>query len=203
MGSGGEYQEHRNEITLLLRLKNTSSFEVIFAEGAPNLIFPFTLDGLQSSFPSGNYPNQQFSFVYDTGNRNRFYGSVKAGYGGVFLGDQFSFKTEWNYRHKHYAVLGLSLSHEELFHFPESYGNASFTLVGSKFEISFNRNLFFTTFVQYNTQSNNFNINSKFNWRFQPMSDLFLVYTENYTSQDLSVKNRALVLKMSYWIGGK
>ncbi len=203
IGSEEKYQEHRNEITLLLRLKNTSSFEVVFVDGAPNLIFPFTLDGLKNSFPSGNYPNQQFSLVYNTGNRNRFYGSLEAGYGGVFLGDQLSFKTEWNYRCKHYAVFGLNMSHEELIHFPESYGNASFTLVGSKFEISFNRNLFFTTFVQYNTQSNNFNINSKFNWRFQPMSDLFLVYTENYTSQDLSVKNRALVLKMSYWIGGK
>jgi len=198
-----DYQEHRNELTLLLRLKNTSSFEILYTEGTPLLLFPFTLNGLKNAFPVGNYQNQQLSFIYDTGKRNRLFGHMEIGYGGIFLGDQLSFKTEWNYRHKHYAVLGLSLSHERLMHFPETYGGADFTLLGSKFEISFNRNLFFTTFVQYNTQSNNFNINSKINWRFQPMSDLFLVYTENYTTGDLAIKNRALVLKVNYWMGGK
>lgn len=201
--SSYDYQEHYNEITLLLRLKNTSSFEVLYTEGAPRLLFPFTLDGLDAVFPSGNYPSHQLALAYDTGKQRRFFGKVRVDYGDAFLGDQFSFSTEWNYRHKYYAVLGLSIAHEELINFPDEYGAARFTLVGSKIEISFNKNLFFTTFVQFNTQSNNFNINSRFNWRFRPMSDLFVVYTENYTTSGLDIKDRALVLKFNYWIGGE
>ncbi len=196
-----DLQEHWNELTLLMRLKNTSSFELLYRVGEPSLLFPFTLDGLNNAFPSGNYSNQQLSVIYNSGKRNRLFGELTLSYGGVYLGDQLSFKSELNYRHKQYAVFGLYFSHEELMHFPDDYGSADFTLVGSKFEISFSRNLFFTTFVQYNTQSDNFNINSKFNWRFKPMSDIFIVYTENYTSRDLAIKNRALVLKMNYWFG--
>ncbi|MEM9023481.1 MAG: hypothetical protein AAGB22_07050, partial [Bacteroidota bacterium] len=59
--------------------------------------------------------------------------------------------------------------------------------------------LFFTTFIQYNTQRNNLNINSRFQWRFKPMSDLFVVYTNNY-DQNINEKNRALVVKLVYWI---
>ncbi len=196
------YREHWNEITLLLKLKNTSSFELLYTEGAPRLLFPFTLDGLDAVFPAGNYPNHQIAFAYNTGKQKRLYGEIKLNYGGVYLGDQLGFKTACNYRYKHFAVIGMTLSHEQLIHFPEEYGIANFTLIGSKLEMSFSRNLFFTTFIQYNTQSDNFNIYSKFNWRFRPLSDLFLVYTENYTSQNLSIKNRALILKINYWIGG-
>ena len=67
-----------------------------------------------------------------------------------------------------------------------------------------------TTFVQYNTQAENFNINSRLQWRFAPMSDIFLVYTDNYLVQtddmtddfrieSFAAKNRALVFKVNYW----
>jgi len=53
--------------------------------------------------------------------------------------------------------------------------------------------------MQYNT--NNFNINSRFQWRYKPMSDIFLVYTDNYFSTPFFTnKNRALVFKMNYWL---
>ena len=64
--------------------------------------------------------------------------------------------------------------------------------------------MFFSTFIQYNTQANNVNINSRLQWRFRPVSDLFLVYTDNYYSSQFfespRTKNRALVLKMTYWL---
>ncbi|MBI2729956.1 MAG: hydrolase, partial [Sphingobacteriales bacterium] len=66
---------------------------------------------------------------------------------------------------------------------------------------NFSTSIFWTTFLQYNTQGNNFNINSRFQWRYKPMSDLFLVYTDNYYTDPLfKNKKRALVLKMNYWL---
>jgi hypothetical protein len=68
-----------------------------------------------------------------------------------------------------------------------------------RLELFFNKNLNWTTFLQYNTQADNFNINSRLQWRYRPMSDLFLVYTDNYTVNIWGVKNRAIVAKLNYW----
>ncbi len=87
---------------------------------------------------------------------------------------------------------------------PKPYSSADFWLIGPRAELSFSRSVFFSTFLQYNTQANNFNINSRLQWRFRPVSDMFLVYTDNYFSDGLfrgpMVKNRALVLKVTYWL---
>ncbi len=43
------------------------------------------------------------------------------------------------------------------------------------------------------------NLNTRLQWRFQPASDLFIVYTDNYLPAPFEVKNRALVVKLTYW----
>ncbi|TAE60061.1 MAG: hypothetical protein EAZ89_01860, partial [Bacteroidetes bacterium] len=66
------------------------------------------------------------------------------------------------------------------------------------------------TQVQYNNQVNNMNLNARFQWRFRPVSDFFIVYTDNYFTEQTSLsdarffqpfqsKNRALVAKLTYW----
>jgi len=83
---------------------------------------------------------------------------------------------------------------------PEPYGSTNLILIAPKLEWNFNTQLFWTTFMQYNTQQNNFNINSRLQYRYKPMSDFFLVYTDNYyTDPMLKNKNRALIFKFSYW----
>jgi hypothetical protein len=59
--------------------------------------------------------------------------------------------------------------------------------------------VFFTGFMQYNEQSNNINVNTRLQWRYKPASDLFIVYTDNYLPTPFAVKNRFLVLKLTYW----
>ena len=75
-------------------------------------------------------------------------------------------------------------------------------LVGPRIDLTFSKKVFFTTFIQYNNQQNNLNINSRFQWRFAPVSDFFLVYTDNYLTDSFSqfdARNRALVAKLTYW----
>jgi hypothetical protein len=66
--------------------------------------------------------------------------------------------------------------------------------------VFFAKNIWWTTFLQYNTQSDNFNINSRLQWRYRPMSDVFLVFTDNYAVKFWGPKNKALVLKVNYWL---
>ena len=84
--------------------------------------------------------------------------------------------------------------------------------VGPRAELSFSKSVFFNAFLQYNNQANNFNINARFQWRFKPVSDFFLVYTDNYFASGdplttvngkpvtaFMPKNRAIVAKLTYW----
>ena len=193
------YQEHDVDLSFILRFLNASELRFTTSHFSPRLFFPFTLNGLDYHFLRGNYPNRMFSLEYDTGKLKRLNWNSYIGFGGEYMGNRFDFHGNINYRFKHFITGGLSFSQQHLSGFPDIYGDASFSLIGSKFEISFNRNLFFTTFLQYNTQNNNFNINSRFNWRFKPMSDLYIVYTENYRADDLNIKDKALVMKINYW----
>lgn len=194
------YQEHEVGLSFILRFLNSSELKFKAAHFSPKLFFPFTLNGLDFPFLSGNYPNRRFSLSYDSGKLRRLHWSSYLGFGGEYMGNRFDYRGDINYRFKHFITGGITFSQQNLSGFPDGYGDASFSLIGSKFEISFNKNLFFTTFLQYNTQSDNFNINSRFNWRFKPMSDLYLVYTENYRAEGVNVKDRALVLKLNYWL---
>ena len=67
-------------------------------------------------------------------------------------------------------------------------------------EFTFSKNVFWTTLVQYNSQDEDFSINSRLQWRFRPLSDLFLVYNDNYKTVPFGPSTRAVVLKFTYWI---
>jgi len=73
-------------------------------------------------------------------------------------------------------------------------------IVNPAIEFAFSNNFFWTTFLQYNKEIKNFNINSRLQWRFKPASDIFLVYADNYLTDGLVHSNRSLVFKISYWI---
>lgn len=73
-------------------------------------------------------------------------------------------------------------------------------VINSTIEFALSNNFFWTTFLQYSTQIKNFNVNSRLQWRFKPMSDMFLVYTDNYLTDGFVHTTRSLVFKINYWI---
>ena len=92
--------------------------------------------------------------------------------------------------------LSTSYNHIQL---PQPWGRTTFWLIGPRIDVTMTNKLFFTAFAQYNEQQKNVNLNTRFQWRFKPASDLFIVYTDNYLPESFTVKNRALVIKFTYW----
>lgn len=138
------------------------------------------------------------SFLLTSDNRRILKYDFQAGYGGYFNGKRWFFQGGLNYRFQPYGYISLIYSYNRLI-LPSPWTTTGFLLVGPKLDVTFTDKLFFTTYVQYNQQAKNLNINSRFQWRYKPVSDLFLVYTDNYFPETWFVKNRALVLKMTYW----
>ena len=121
-------------------------------------------------------------------------------YGGYYAdGKRFTFTGELGYRFQPYVSLALSANYNDI-RLPQPWGNQAFWLVGPRVDVTMTNTLFFTGFMQYNEQMKNVNLNTRLQWRYRPASDLFIVYTDNYLPEPYYVKNRALVLKLVYWL---
>lgn len=118
--------------------------------------------------------------------------------GSFFNGNISLIEGHMTYRFQPYLNLSLNFSYNDILLSPE-FKHAKFLLLGPKMDLTLSDKVFFSTFVQYNEQMENMNVNMRFQWRYKPVSDLFVVYTGNYFIGDWSPRNRALVLKLSYW----
>ena len=136
--------------------------------------------------------------MFTSDNRKILKYDFQTGYGGYFNGTRWFAQGSFNYRFQPFGYISLIYSYNNL-SLPAPWSQTGFWLLGPKLDLTFTSKLFFTTYVQYNEQSDNLNINARFQWRYKPVSDLFLVYTDNYFPGSMNVKNRALVLKLSYW----
>lgn len=76
-------------------------------------------------------------------------------------------------------------------------GEETFHLTRFTSEIFFNNRLNWTTYLQYNTQRDNFNVNTRLQWEYRPLSYVYLVITDNF-NQDFTRQNWGAAFKMSY-----
>lgn len=151
------------------------------------------------------YRSHRIAFKTDT--RKLFTADMRLRFGQYFNGKIQSAQTILAYRWQPYGIFSLDATYTRI-RLPKGYNQADFLVIGPKAEITFSKNIFWTTFFQYNNQVNNFNINSRLQWRFKPLSDLFIVYTDNYFATDalsediraFGKKNKALVIKFNYWL---
>jgi hypothetical protein len=120
-------------------------------------------------------------------------------YGGYYEdGTRLNITTDIGYRIQPFVSIAVSMSYNDI-RMPAPWNRTTLWLVGPRIDITFTNTLFFTAFLQYNEQQKNVNLNTRFQWRYRPASDLFVVYTDNYYTNPLLVRNRALVIKFNYW----
>ncbi|MEY3432461.1 MAG: hypothetical protein RL131_397, partial [Bacteroidota bacterium] len=146
------------------------------------------------------------SFVYysficslTTDQRKKLAAKLQTRSGQYFNGTRLNLDGEVSYRIQPFGSISTVISYNKL-NFPEPYTSANLLLLGPKFDFTFTRSLFLSTLIQYNNQINNLNMNVRFQWRFAPASDLFLVYTDNYYADTYRSRGSALVLKATYWL---
>jgi hypothetical protein len=143
-----------------------------------------------------NWNEMGVSFTSDI--RKSFNWLVSSSYGGYYTGTKWMVDGELYFRVQPYGSLAIITTYNDIA-MPSPYKSAQFILIGPRLDLTFTDKLFLTSFVQYNNQINNVNLNFRFQYRFAPVSDLFIVYTENTFPGNYRLKNRGLVLKLSYW----
>ncbi|PHI18089.1 hypothetical protein CEQ90_19730 [Lewinellaceae bacterium SD302] len=183
------------------RYGNTSSFGV-----ATNYDYIFLLNDFDPTRTDATpLPgNQGYGFWslelnWDTDSRKKLSGGITPTTGQFFNGYTYGIGGNLLYRYQPYGSINLRFSYRYI-DLPEPYASTALFLIGPRIDLTFTKSLFLTTFIQYNDQIDNINLNARLQWRFAPVSDFFLVYTDNYDSLELGVKNRAVVAKVTYWL---
>lgn len=194
----GSLNERSINLSSEFNFQNLSSFEIGFNHNAVNLPFPISFTDA-TPLPNAAYRFNGFYTNFNTDRRKALNLKLNISGGGFYNGTIQSATISTIYRARPWGNFELNFQYNNL-RFPEPHGNDILNLLGSKIEVNFSRNLFWTTFVQYNTQQERFNFNSRLQWRFKPLSDVFLVYTDNYNSTNWQPKYRALVFKVNYWL---
>ncbi len=164
------------------------------------LLFPFDVSGIgQKPHPVGNYTFSQLRANFTSDYRKLFNYDAYFHYGTYYTGYSRVYGGSFSYRWQPYLSFSLSAYRNEIT-LPEPYKNVNHTLIGPRLDVSFTRSLFFNTWIQYNQQFRYVNLNSRLQWRFRPMSDLFIVYNRNWESTELTGLNQALIVKLNWWL---
>lgn len=181
------------------------SLEQMSAQVSRSFIFltdEFEPTGVEDAVPlpgdlGYSFVNYQLSFESDT--RKIFSYSVAPGFGGFFNGNRYNLEAAFTIRLQPKVLIGFNTQYDRIA-LPQPFSSADIWLISPRLGITFSKSIFWSTLVQYSNQRDNLGINSRLQWRFAPLSDLFIVYNDNYSVDLFAPRFRSINLKLSYWL---
>lgn len=150
--------------------------------------------------PAGDYYYTSYEASYNSDQRKQFSYNIGPSIGKFYNGEKYSLQTQLTWRLQPFFSGSIQVNYDDI-RLPDPYPDAKIWLIGPKLDVTFNKNLFWATFIQYSTQSENFSVNTRMQWRFAPLSDLFVVYNDNYfTDNVFAPRVRSFNVKLTYWL---
>lgn len=145
------------------------------------------------------YSFTQFNAEYASNPSKLLTYSTSTSVGQFFNGEQYSIQGEVGYRFQPWANISVGVNYDGI-RLPDPFNDADIWLGIARTEITFSKSIFWNTLIQYSNQRDNFGINSRLQWRFAQLSDLFLVYNDNYFTETFAPRFRSINLKLTYWL---
>ncbi len=190
------------EIGYELNFKNRSEIKLSFEN--QHIVLQNDFDpirtGIQSLKALTEHQWNTVKLEYNSKPQSRFTYTFESAYGGYLQnGKRWLFFSQMGYRFQPYVELNSLISYNYI-SLQDPWGNNGFWLLGAKSNFTFTRNIFFSNLYQYNEQQKLWNFNSRFQWRYKPASDIFLVFNSSDTRMLEPNRNWNLTLKINYWI---
>jgi hypothetical protein len=152
------------------------------------------------ALPEDDYYYTSFKVDYRSDRRKTFSYSIAPSLGKFYNGDKFSLRARLSWRLQPYFTSSIQINYDKI-NLPDPYPSASIWLIGPRVNVTFNKNIFWSTFIQYSSQGDNFSVNTRLQWRFAPLSDLYVVYNDNYfTDSVFAPRVRSFNVKLTYWL---
>jgi hypothetical protein len=196
-----EKTDHENMFSYQVTFRSQSVLLAWASDSYIKLLRPFdpTNSGRDSLETDTEHRWKAWGLDYTSKPQSLFTYLFSVRQGGYYAGGtRLNLTGEVGYRFQPYVSLLVSSTYNAI-DLPEPWGKNEFWLIGPRLDVTMTNTLFFTAFAQYNEQLDNVNLNTRLQWRYRPASDLYIVYTDNYFPETFNVKNRALVVKLTYW----
>ncbi len=191
----GDLNQMTNFLNSALFFKDLSAVYYVYTHNYVDLKYGFDPLGNGNAIQPGRYRFGLLKLGYNSANNQKFRYRFNLQRGNYFDGQQTSGGLYLNYQILPFANLELAYDVNAID--LDALGKETFHLARFTGAIFFNTRLNWTTYVQYNTQIDNLNINSRLQWEYKPLSYLYLVVSDNYT-QNLSRKDWGVALKLNY-----
>ena len=182
--------------------KNTGEFTAEMYNRFTYLFSAFDPTGTDGAIAlpiDSSYKYTTVSLGYRSDKRKTLSYQIEPSIGTFFNGKKYSFEANLAWRIQPKFSGSLQINYDKI-NLPDPYPDASIWLIGPKVDLTFNKSIFWSTFIQYSSQQKNVGINTRLQWRFAPLSDLFIVYNDNYFSNGFAPRFKSLNLKLTYWL---
>lgn len=194
--------DHLYQASWETAFKNQAIAEVSFTNNFIYLAQPFDPSRTLGAIPlpgDQGYDFNQVNFSFTSNNSTIFTYGTNATLGRFFNGNIKSFGALVGLRVQPKAQFSLAIDYNGI-RLPDPYADADIFFATLRSNITFSKSLFWNTLVQYSNTQENLGINSRLQWRFAPLSDLYLVYNDNYFTGAFSPRFRSINLKLTYWL---
>lgn len=194
--SSGPFIEFNGIGSIDVLFANRREAYIAWVQNSVSLLFPTLIFPETGLLHKAKYNFGFLELKFASNFLRAFSWSLDVQHGGYYNGKRTTMTGNVKYRAQPWGNFGVDFIYNDI-----TLNNKKINpyIIGPTVELAFSDKLFWTTFIQYNTQIKNLNVNSRVQWRFKPLSDVYLVYTDNYLTGDLVHKNRSLVFRVNYW----
>jgi hypothetical protein len=157
------------------RLESGDRFELNYVPVGERLTVPFEI-ATSAVIPAGSYHWTTYRAEVGLAAKRRLSGQYTWWFGQFYSGklDELEMITTW----KPSSLFNLELTGtRNTGRLPE--GNFTQDVIGTRARVNVSPNLQFSSYVQYDNETNSVGSNSRMRWSFSPVGDLFVVYNHN------------------------
>ena len=194
--------ENNFNIPITLTFNNQSEIQLMYRQAQQFFKRDFDPTGINKENPLNGgkvYRSNYIQIAYESNPTKKFYLTMSQNYGMFYEGSKYSFENTFNLRVQPRLSASMVINYDRI-KLKHLNDYSKLWLVGPNIDYTFNKKLFWSNLIQYSSQSENFGINSRLQWRFSGLSNLFFVYNDNYLVQDeLIPRMRSFNLKLLHW----
>ncbi len=179
--SGGTEEKTLNP-SLNVTFIDGSIVDANYTQSFERIVKTFNVTGVSDSgenasvkIPVGDYRSGRTSLSYTTDRSKPFSGNVGYNWGDYYGGTRTGLNLGVQYLHSYRLSASFTYARNNV-KLPQ--GSLHTDQVGMNFSYRFNPKMFFSSFIQYNNQSDQISSNIRFRLIHHPLSDIFVVYND-------------------------
>ncbi len=189
-----QLQTRSLESGLTVLLRPEGEIGVVVNDEFDRLDAPFTIYPGQA-IAAGRYAWRDVTAHYNTGDGRALAANLSATTGGFYDGRRRAASAGLVWRLRYNLSLEGSAQRNAV---RRDAGDFTADLASLRVRYAWSTRLFGSAYTQYNTQTRAFVTNARVNFRYRPLSDLYLVYTERQDTRTWMRNERVLALKVTH-----